>query len=53
MPGSIDLIFFEIDFDINSTLASLLDINKMMGAEALPELESADVEDEYCETCVI
>ncbi len=30
-----------------------LDINKMMGAEALPELESADVEDEYCETCVI
>jgi ribonucleoside-diphosphate reductase alpha chain len=30
-----------------------LDINKMMCAEALPELESADVEDEYCETCVI
>ena len=30
-----------------------LDVNKLVGEESLPELESAPVEDEYCETCVI
>ena len=30
-----------------------LDVSKMMSQESLPELEQADVEDEYCETCVI
>jgi ribonucleoside-diphosphate reductase alpha chain len=30
-----------------------LDVNKLVGEETLQELESAPVEDEYCETCVI
>ena len=30
-----------------------LDVSKMMSQESLPELEQADIEDEYCETCVI
>ena len=30
-----------------------LDVNKLMGEESLPELESADIDDEACESCTI
>jgi ribonucleoside-diphosphate reductase alpha chain len=30
-----------------------IDVSKMMGEEAMPELEQAEIDDEYCESCTI